>query len=136
METPGKVRRIAAWVLTGLLFLLFAASATGKLVRADAAVETFGKWGLGDYILLIGAGELISAVLFLIPRTTSAGLLLLSSYMGGAIVSHMQHGESFVGPSVILVLVWVAGYLRHPEILQSFRGNGAAVTVERESVPA
>jgi hypothetical protein len=118
---PGKARRIAAWVLTGLLTLLFAFSAAMKLARAQPAVEGFEKFGLTDFIILIGVGELVSAVLFLIPRTTSAGLLLLSSYMGGAIVTHMQHGESFVGPSVILVLVWVAGYLRHPEVLQSFR---------------
>jgi hypothetical protein len=136
MGMPGKARRIAAWVLTGLLTLLFVASAAAKLARAQAAVETFEKWGLGDYVLLIGVGELLSALLFLIPRTNSAGLLLLSSYMGGAIVSHMQHGEAFVAPSVILVLVWVAGYLRHPEVLQSFRGSDVGPTARRESLPA
>jgi hypothetical protein len=36
------------------------------------------KWGLEDHVLLIGAGELSSAVLFLIPRTHSLGLLLLT----------------------------------------------------------
>jgi hypothetical protein len=125
MGTPGKARRIAAWVLTGLLCLLFAFSATMKLVRAQPAVEGFEKFGLSNYMILIGVGELLSAVLFFIPRTNSAGLLLLSAYMGGAIVTHMQHGELFVVQSVILVLIWVAGYLRHPEVLQSFRATGA-----------
>jgi hypothetical protein len=125
MGMPGKVRRIAAWVLTGLLSLLFVASAAAKLLRAQPVIENFEKWGLADYVLLIGTGELVSAVLFFIPRTTSIGLLLLSAYMGGAIVTHMQHGEAFVAQSVILVLIWVAGYLRHPEVLQSFRTGGA-----------
>lgn len=66
-------------------------------------------------------GELVSAVLFLIPRTTSLGVLLLSAYLGGAIVTHMQNGEPYFGPAVLLLLVWVAGYFRHPELLQSFR---------------
>jgi hypothetical protein len=42
--------------------------------------------------------------------------------MGGAIVTHMQHGESDVAQSIILVVIWIAGYLRYPQVLQSFRG--------------
>jgi hypothetical protein len=123
MGQPSKARSLAAWILTGLLSLLFIASAAAKLLQAEPAVEGFTKFGLGDYVLLIGAGELVSAVLFLIPRTNSLGLLLLSAYMGGAIVTHMQQGETFVVQSVMLVLIWVAGYLRHPEVLQSFRSD-------------
>ncbi len=118
-------RRVAAWVLTGLLTALFLFSGSLKLMQAQPAVEGLEKFGLSDYILLIGAGELVSAILFLIPRTTSLGLLLLSGYMGGAIVTHMQHGEPFAVQSVILALIWVAGYLRHSEVLVSFRGNRA-----------
>src|SRR5579885_1052477 len=133
MGMPGKARRVTAWVLTSLLCLLFVASAAAKLARAQPVVENMEKWGLGDFVILIGVGELLSALLFLIPRTTSLGLLLLSSYMGGAIVTHMQHGESFVGPSVILVLIWVAGYLRPPEVLHSFRDTPVNPTLRRES---
>ena len=136
MGTPGKARRVAAWVLTSLLSLLFVASASFKLAQAQFAVEPMEKWGLGDYVILIGTGELLSALLFLIPRTTSAGLLLLSSYMGGAIVTHMQHGEAFVAQSVMLVLIWVAGYLRYPEVLQSFRGTRGDPALQREPVSA
>jgi hypothetical protein len=121
MSEISRGRRIAGWVLTGLLTALFLSSAAGKLARAAFAVEMFQKWGLGDHVLLIGAGELISALLFVISVTHSLGLLLLSGYMGGAIVTHMQHGEPYIVPSVILALIWVAGWLRHPEVLQSFR---------------
>jgi uncharacterized membrane protein YphA (DoxX/SURF4 family) len=117
----SKARRIAGWVLTVLLTALFVGSATGKLVGAAPVVEMLQKWGLGDDRILIGAGELTSALLFVIPITHSLGVLLLSGYMGGAIVTHMQHGESYVPQSVILALIWVAGYLRYPELLQSFR---------------
>ncbi len=121
MSTISRGRRIAGWVLTGLLTALFLGSAIGKLLGAATVVEMFQKWGLENHLRLIGAGELISALLFAIPKTHSLGVLLLSAYMGGAIVTHMQHGEAFVIPSVILALIWVAGYLRHPELLQSFR---------------
>jgi hypothetical protein len=125
MGQPNRVRALAGWILTGLLSLLFIASAAGKLLRAEPVVEVMSKWGLGDQVLLIGVGELVCAALFLIPRTHSLGLLLLSAYMGGAIVTHMQHGEAYVAQSVFLVLIWVAGYLRNPEVLQSFRTPAA-----------
>lgn len=121
MNTQSRGRRTAAWILTGVLTLMFAGSAIGKLIGAQSMVEMFAKWGLKDHLLLIGAGELISAVLFFIPRTSSLGLLLLSAYLGGAIVTHMQNGEPYFVPAVLLLLVWTAGYLRHPEVLQSFR---------------
>ena len=82
-------------------------------------VEMFQKWGLGDHRILIGVGEL-AAPTFPDPSYPFLGVLLLSAYMGGAIVTHMQHGESYVTQSVILVLIWVTGFLRHPELLQSF----------------
>lgn len=121
MAQQSKRRRIAAWILTGLITLFLVASAVAKLTKVGAVVEMFDKWGLSNYVLLIGVGELVSAVLFLIPRTTSLGVLLLSAYLGGAIVTHMQNGEPYFGPAVLLLLVWVAGYFRHPELLQSFR---------------
>jgi hypothetical protein len=120
MSTKNRGRQIAGWILTVLLTALFVASSSGKLLGAAQVVEMMQKWGLGDHVLLIGAGELASALLFVIPYTHSLGLLLLSAYMGGAIVTHMQHGESYITQSIILALIWVAGFLRHPEVLQSF----------------
>ena len=121
MNTMSRGRRIAGWVLTGLLTASLLVSASGKLFGMAKVVEMMQKWGLGNHLLLIGVGELVSALLFAIPKTHSLGVLLLSSYMGGAIVTHMQHDEPFILQSVYLVLIWVAGYLRHPELLQSFR---------------
>jgi hypothetical protein len=121
MSGISKGRRIAGWVLTVLVSGLFVASASAKLLRSQQAVEMMEKLGLGDQLLLIGVGELISALLFLIPWTHSLGVLLLSAYMGGAIATHMQHGESYVAQSGILALIWLTGFIRYPEVLQSFR---------------
>lgn len=121
MIDVSRGRRIAGWILTVLLTVLLIGSSVGKLTRATPVVEMMQKWGLGNDVLLIGVGELVSALLFVIPRTHSLGLLLLSGYMGGAIVTHMQHGESYVVQSAILLAIWVAGFLRHPEVLRSFR---------------
>ncbi len=121
MSMPSRGRRIAGWVLTVLLAALFVVSC-GQTGRCHAKWSRCSRnGGLADQRILIGVGELASALLFLIPRTHSLGVLLLSAYMGGAIVTHMQHGESYVAQSVILALIWVTGFLRHSELLQSFR---------------
>ena len=91
-----------------------------EAIRLSSGRRNDGKRGLGDHVTLIGVGEAVSAVLFLNPRTHSLGLLLLFAYMGGAIVTHMQHDESYVGQSIILVVIWVTGFLRHHQVLQSF----------------
>lgn len=119
-EAASKQRTIASWVLVGLLFALFAFSSLGKLSGAEQMVDAFETFGLSDMRIVIGIGEILSAVLFLIPRTSSLGVLLLSSHMGGAILAHMSHNESYIFPSVVLVLVWTAQYLRNPDLLSSF----------------
>jgi hypothetical protein len=66
-----------------------------QLSGAKQVQELFELWGLADWTIIIGLGELASTVLFLIPRTAVVGTLLLSAYLGGAIVTHMQRAESF-----------------------------------------
>jgi len=123
MASQSKARRIVAWILTSLITLLFIFSSVMKFLRPPEVIAAVEKWNLKDELFLIGAGELVSALLFFIPRTHSLGVLLLSAYMGGAIVTHMQNDEPYIVPAVFLLLIWVAGYLRHPELLQSFRAK-------------
>ena len=118
-EQP-KWRRIAAWALIGTLSALFAVSAAAKLAGVEPLLESFALWGLEGKHVLIGIGELTAGVLYLIPRTSSLGVLVLSAHMGGAIMVHMSHGESYILQSAILVLVWVGAYLRNPELMSSF----------------
>lgn len=125
METNqmSKKRKIINWIFVGLMSALFIMSATMKLMAgADAEIAVnFVKWGLEGKLMLIGMGELIAAILFLIPRTSSLGVLLLSAHLGGAIATHMEHGEMFIPQAIMLLLVWVANYLRNPEMLASFK---------------
>ena len=71
---------------------------------------------LGDWRIIIAIGEITSALLYLFPRTNKFGALLLSSYMGGAIILHMTGSLSIIMPSVVLVLVWAGAFVRNPEL--------------------
>lgn len=118
----NKTKNIIGWSLSGLLgaFLLF--SAFGKL--SGQMTEMMVSFGFTEgEVTLIAIGEIASVVLFLIPRTSSLGTLLLSAYMGGAIATHMQAAppaESYLVPSIILVAIWIAALFRVPGILKSF----------------
>jgi hypothetical protein len=72
---------------------------------------------------LIGAGAILAASLLLLPRTSSLGILLTSSFWGGTICIHMAHGEPYVLQAVLLVLSWTGAYLREPATLSSFSGS-------------
>ena len=117
METTlSKGNRIAAWVLSGLVTALLVMSAMAKFFAPEMAAN-FAKWNLGDWRVIIAIGEIVSALLFLVPLTHRVGLLLLSSYFGGAIMIHMSHGEPFTAPAAILVFVWVTALVRDPKRL-------------------
>jgi hypothetical protein len=55
-------------------------------------------------------------VVYLIPRTSVLGAVLLAGYMGGAICTHWRAGDVFVGQIVIGLLVWLGLYLREPRL--------------------
>ena len=116
----NRVRIFTGWVMTGLITAMLLISAMDKFTMPKMA-ENFTRWGLDDWIAIVAIGEIVSILLFLIPKTRIIGILLLSSHMGGAIVVHMSHGESFIIQSVILVFIWVTGFIRNPELLAKFK---------------
>lgn len=107
----SKTRKIAGWVVAGLLTALFAFSAAGKLFLQP---EQMDKLHLANWRIIIAIGEITSALLFLFPRTYVYGTLLLSSYMGGAIIIHMTGGLNIAMPTAVLLVIWFGAYLRTP----------------------
>src|SRR5262245_29965863 len=114
----GKIAGLVLHLLVGGLLIV-----TGsQKVLGWVPPEALARYGLGEQVRLIGAGATLSALLLLIPRTSSLGLWLTSSFWGGAICIHMAHGEPYLFPAVLLVLSWAGAYLRNPATLSSFSG--------------
>jgi hypothetical protein len=111
----SKTRKIVAWIIAGLLTALYIFSASGKLFLHP---EQMDQLKLGNWRIIIAIGELTSAFLFLFPKTNKYGTLLLSSYMGGAIIIHMTGGLSIALPSIVLILIWFVAFLRNPELFK------------------
>lgn len=118
----NKTRNIIGWLLSGIVLVLMAASAIDKISGSAHSLEMTRSFGItpATYSVL-GIIELTSVVLFMIPRTSILGLMLLSSYLGGAIATHLQHGQSIVFPAAIEALVWIAAIIRFPELWQRLK---------------
>jgi len=112
----SKPRSVVGWVLTGIAGLLILSSGIFKLSGAPMIVEGMTKLGVGPYIPLLGTMEIVFTALFVFPKTSKIGFLLVISYFAGALATDLSHGTPIMTPILILVLVWVAAFLRKPEI--------------------
>ncbi|WP_345232051.1 DoxX family protein [Olivibacter ginsenosidimutans] len=112
-----KRKNIGGWVLSGIIGLMLLASAFDKIRSSEHALQMASSFGISakPYAIL-GIIEALSVVLFLFSRTGILGLLLLTSYLGGAIATHLQHGQDILFPAVIEALVWMAAVIRFPEL--------------------
>jgi hypothetical protein len=92
-----------------VLMLLF--SGVMKLVKPAFLVEEFGRLGYGENLaLVIGILEIGCTVVYLIPRTSILGAILLTGYLGGG------HGDSRAHWGSILLH---AGHSRSPGLARA-----------------
>jgi hypothetical protein len=116
--TPvSKKARWAGYILSALPVLLLLFSATMKFMRPAQVVEGFAHFGFQESLILkLGIVELTCTIIYLIPRTSILGAILLTGYLGGATCTHVRAGENFILPVLAGVLVWGGLYLRDPRI--------------------
>jgi len=68
--------------------------------------------------LPLGIVELLSTILYLIPRTSILGAILLTGYMGGAIATHVRVGDAFIAQTAVGIFLWGGLFLRYPALRQ------------------
>jgi uncharacterized membrane protein YphA (DoxX/SURF4 family) len=118
MQTQPKWMTIVGWVLTLFVVAMLTFSATMKFFGPKELADDFvNKMGYPEGTLLyIGVAEIVCTILYLIPRTSVLGAVLLTGYLGGAIATHVRISDIFFGPAIGGVLVWLALFLREPRI--------------------
>ena len=123
-----KTRNIIGWVLTAVLAFVFISSASMKLIGGEQAAKGAAGFGISLATLkMLGVIEIVSFLLFVIPRTGMLGLLLLSAYLGGAIATHLEHHLPITAPVGFQCLLWIAAAIRFPELSQRLMGNNTNV---------
>jgi hypothetical protein len=114
-----KTIKITGWALTIIIALLLGLSASLKLLQSEETLAQAATIGIdGKAYLIIGIIEILSLVLFIIPRTGIIGALLLVAYLGGAIATHLTHQQPIIVPVTVQVVLWVTAFIRFPELRQ------------------
>jgi hypothetical protein len=60
----------------------------------------------------IGLALVISTIIYLIPKTSILGAILLTAYLGGATATNVRVLEPFLFPVFFGILIWITIYLR------------------------
>lgn len=116
-------RKNIGWLATAIIGFFLLMSAGSKLFgNIDNINAEMGTAHIADWVKIIGVGELLSLILFIIPKTHRLGTVLLSAYFGGAILFHMAHPDparaSFLAPAGFLVAVWAISWIRGNELIK------------------
>jgi hypothetical protein len=101
------------WVLSALPAANLLMSGVMKLLKPTFVLDSFTHLGWDvNQALGLGILEIACTVLYLIPRTTVLGAILLTGYLGGATATHVRIGEAFFIPVVFGMVIWGGLYLR------------------------
>lgn len=113
-------------ILTGLFALfILGASVAPKLLQLPIAEETMAQLGWPPgYAFMIGLIELACLALYLIPRTSVLGAVLMMGLLGGAMATQIRVGSplfSHILFSLYLGLfMWGGLWLRDPRVRALF----------------
>ena len=92
-------------------------SAGLKLKGGAEVTEGMAHLGLPETLIRpLAIVELACVVIYLIPKTAVLGAILLTGYLGGAILAHLRVGDPFLVQVGIGVLLWLGLYLRDPRV--------------------
>jgi hypothetical protein len=103
-----------------LVVLFCAFDGIMKVVKDPHVIAASADFGFSpSQIVLIGALMLACTILYAIPRTAILGAVLLTGYLGGAVVSNIRVGHpSFecVFPVIFGALAWAGIFAREPRV--------------------
>ncbi len=135
MQTPTQpvaLSKKSLWtgrIFSGLVVAFLLLDAVMHLLKPAPVVEAFTRLGFPLRLaVVLGIIELACIALYLIPRTSILGAILLTGYLGGAVATHLHAGSPLFSealfPVYVGVLAWGGIYLRDERLraLIPFRG--------------
>jgi hypothetical protein len=122
---PTTRSRWTGRVLSGIPVLFLAFDVAIKLAGVPAVAEASEKLGLPADLAPALALLLASCLaLYLVPRTAVLGAVLLTGYLGGAVLTHVRVGDPLFShtlfPVYIGALLWTGLYMRDARVRRLF----------------
>ena len=116
----SPISKRALWagrIISALPVLFLLMDSVMKFVKLAPVVEATVKLGYSaTTIVPLGIVLLTCTVLYVIPRTSVLGAILLTGYLGGAVATHVRVGDPLFShvlfPVYLGVMIWLGLYLR------------------------
>jgi hypothetical protein len=116
-STPSKKALWSGRALSGLaaLFLIF--DAVMKLLELPVVMQSTTQVGYPATVVFpLGVVLLACVVVYLVPRSSALGAVLLTGYLGGAVATNVRVGNPLFShtlfPIYCAALLWVGLWLR------------------------
>jgi hypothetical protein len=126
ISQPAQISNRAIWtrwVLSGLVVLFMLFDGAIKLVPLDIVTQSATQLGLpasAGFARGLGILGLICTALYVFPRTSVLGAILLTAYMGGTVATHLRVGSPVFSTMLfgvyLAVIAWGGLYLRDSRI--------------------
>jgi len=116
---PVSKKKIwAGRIISAIPALLLLFSGAMKLMKPAPVLQGFAHFGYPESVIItIGILEVACTIVYLIPRTSILGAILMTGYLGGATASNVRVGDPASYMTVLLgVLVWGGLYLREDRL--------------------
>jgi hypothetical protein len=113
LDRTSRRRRLIGNALIAIPSLILLGAATAKMAGVPFVVAPLEADGFTGLVPVLAAIELTSAMLLLVRATRALGLGLTSAFLGGAIATHVSHGQPPLQPAFVLALIWMGVWLRH-----------------------
>lgn len=125
LEPTPKWMMVAGYGLTGLCVLFLFMDAGMKLMRLPIVLETTTQIGWPtSSVVPLGVVLLASTLLYLFPRTSILGAVLLTGYLGGAVATHVRINSPLFTHTLfgvyVGIIMWAGLYLRDPALRSVF----------------
>ena len=141
-DSSGAARGPAiGTALTVLVALFLTFDTVLKVLALAPAVKGTAELGYpAALVVWIGAIELACLVLYLVPRTSVLGALLLTGYLGGAVATHVRVESPLLThtlfPLYVGAMLWGGLYLREHGCALCCPSVGATAAMAPASVIA
>jgi hypothetical protein len=119
-NSGSKAMQWASYVISGLAAIFLLLDGGMKLFKPEPVVKATVELGYPESAIVpIGIVLVLSTILYLIPRTTVLGAILLTGYLGGAVATHVRAGSGafpIVLPVILGIMLWGGLYLRDERV--------------------
>jgi DoxX-like family len=105
-----------SYVMQGLVSAMMLMGAVMNLTKSEMAIKGAVEMGYSESVLpILGIIALLSVGLYLWPKTTFYGAILLTAWYGGAVATHVIKGDTLsttIMPVLFSFASWLALWLR------------------------